>query len=84
MGEVTLKNNNTPGKAALSGKKGDLLSILFLALLTLLFFGRVVFYGRVLLPLDMVFSAEPWQSESPDPSTRPAWNPEITDAIWQF
>jgi len=62
----------------------DLLSILFLAILTILFMWRVVFLGQVLLPLDEIYTSEPWRSESLLKPTGPVWNPSMTDAIWQF
>ena len=62
----------------------DWLALGFFGAVTVLFMWRVVFGGKVLLPLDMVFSAEPWRSEAAEHLTRQPWNSEITDAIWQF
>ncbi len=55
-----------------------------LASLTALFMWRVVIGGRVLLPLDAIGTVEPWRSEAGLQLAAPIWNPEITDAIWQF
>ena len=46
---------------------------------------RVVFDARVMMPLDMAYTVEPWKSESSSPfhEAQP-WNWLITDAVWQF
>jgi hypothetical protein len=62
----------------------DLMAFGFLVLLTAVFMWRVVFGGKVLLPLDMVYRAEPWRTEAAKQITGQPWNYEITDAIWQF
>ena len=56
----------------------------FLAILTIVFMWRVVFAGKVLLPLDMVFSAEPWRTEAAEDLTGKPWNIEVADSTWQF
>lgn len=65
----------------LTAFRQDVAALLVLVLLVLLFMWRVVFAGRVLLPLDTVFLMEPWKSEAPH-SDAPVWNPTITDAVW--
>ena len=40
----------------------DLRAALFLLALTLLFFGRVLFTGQVLLPIDSLYSQLPWSA----------------------
>ena len=67
---------------ALRSKQADAAALLFLSLVVLLFMGRVVFLGKVLLPLDTVYVMEPWSSETAGLS-EPPWNPIITDAVWQ-
>ena len=63
----------------------DRLALVILATLVAIFMWRVVFAGKVMMPLDMVYTVEPWKSESFSPfrETKP-WNWLITDAIWQF
>ncbi|MDP1624403.1 MAG: YfhO family protein [bacterium] len=55
-----------------------------LALLTLsaIFMWRVVFLGQVMMPLDAIYSFEPWHSEMPEFVPNSIWNPLLTDAIW--
>jgi len=65
-------------------KGKDWLAIALLAGLALLFFWRIVFLGQVLLPADMIYTAEPWKSEAEPKLEGIPWNPVITDAIWQF
>ncbi len=67
-----------------SERQKDWFSLAFLAVVTTIFMWRVVFLGKVLLPLDVVYTAEPWHSESPEIFYGPLWNPVVTDAIWQF
>lgn len=61
----------------------DWLSLSILALLALAFLWRVVLLGEVLLPADMIYTAEPWLSESSITFAEPLWNPEVSDSIWQ-
>jgi hypothetical protein len=57
---------------------------LALVALTAIFMGRVVFLGQVMLPLDAIYSYEPWSSEKPGIGPNPIWNPTLTDTIWLF
>jgi Bacterial membrane protein YfhO len=66
----------------LAARKTDAAALILLSLLVLCFMWRVVFLGKVLLPLDAVLVMEPWRSETADISD-PVWNPIITDAVWQ-
>lgn len=68
----------------ISKRRKDWFSLGFLVLLTTIFMWRVVFLKEVLLPLDVVYTVEPWRSESPEIIKGPLWNPVVTDAIWQF
>ncbi len=63
----------------------DRLALVILAALVAIFMWRVVFNGKVMMPLDMAYTVEPWKSESFSPfdETQP-WNWLITDAVWQF
>lgn len=70
-------------KHRFTDRQKDLASLVLLVCLTFILLWRVVFLGHVLLPLDMVFKFEPWNSEVAQLKSAP-WNPEITDAIWQF
>lgn len=65
----------------LASRKTDAAALVLLALLVLFFMWRVVFLGKVLLPLDAVLVTEPWKSETAGISD-PVWNPIITDAVW--
>lgn len=65
-------------------ERRDWLLVLFIAMLTITFMWRVVFLGKVLLPLDVVYTVEPWRSETSEVVQGPLWNPVVTDAIWQF
>ena len=69
-------------KTRFTGRQLDGLAAGLLLLLAALFLWRVVFLGRILLPLDSIFAAEPWRSESPAKFPGPDWNPLITDSIW--
>ncbi len=62
----------------------NLLSILLLALITLAFFWRVPLQGRVLLPLDVLHTYEPWRSEIPGALGIQIWNSWRSDEIRQF
>jgi hypothetical protein len=62
----------------------SLLSILVLLVLALLFFWRVPFQGRVLLPLDVLHTYEPWWSEVPGAFGVDLWNPWLSDGVRQF
>ena len=64
--------------------KESALSIQFLLLLTLLFFWRVPVQGKVLLPLDVLHTYEPWRSEVPGAFGIQIWSPWLTDAIRQY
>lgn len=61
----------------------DVLAVLCMAVLTILFMGRVVFQGKVLLPLDMLYTSEPWRSETSVNFNGQVWNKWVTDVIWQ-
>lgn len=63
--------------------QSNLISILVLFLLTLLFFWRVPVEGKVLLSLDMLYTYEPWRSETPGALGIPLWNPRLTDEVRQ-
>ena len=65
-------------------KVQDWLAVVFLTSLVLLFFWRIVFLGQVLLPADMIYTAEPWKSEATPKLTGTPWNTDITDVIWQL
>ncbi len=65
-------------------RKLDGICIMILAVLTVIFLWRVVFLGDYLLPLDMLYTEEPWKTESPEKPAPPIWNPIVTDSIWQF
>jgi hypothetical protein len=65
-------------------ERRDWLLVLFIAMLTITFMWRVVFLGKVLLPLDVLYTVEPWRSETSEVVQGPLWNPVVTDAIWQF
>jgi hypothetical protein len=58
--------------------------VLFLAGLTVLYAWRVTIHGDLLLPLDVLFTVEPWRSEALDQPMGPLWNPLLSDAIWLF
>ncbi|MCG3210492.1 MAG: hypothetical protein FOGNACKC_04123 [Anaerolineae bacterium] len=64
--------------------KADLLAIFSILLLTLLFFWRMPVEGKVLLPLDLLHTYEPWRSEVPGALGVQVWNPWQSDAIRQF
>lgn len=61
-----------------------LLSLTALLLLTLLFFWRVPVQGRILLPLDVLHTYEPWRSEIPGALGIHLWNPWLSDGVRQF
>jgi hypothetical protein len=63
--------------------RGDVLALLFILTTVALFMGRVVFLGRVLVPLDIVYGNRPWKSES-TVDFNPVWNPFLSDVVWQF
>lgn len=52
-----------------------------LLLLSLLFFWRVPVLGYVLLPLDNLYTYEPWRSEVYGANAIPLWNPATTDGV---
>jgi hypothetical protein len=62
----------------------DLLSGLLLLFVTLLFFWRAPLQGRVLLPLDVLYTYEPWRSEVPGALGMRLWNPWLSDEVRQF
>ena len=63
----------------------DRLALVVLSVLVVIFMWRVVIGGKVMMPLDMVYTVEPWKSESFSPfSEAQPWNWLITDAVWQF
>lgn len=59
----------------------NFVSISILLLLALLFFWRVPLQGRVLLPLDVLYTYEPWRSEVPGALGVRIRNPWLSDAI---
>ncbi len=61
----------------------DGVSIVVLLLLTLLFFWRVPVQGKILLPLDVLHTYEPWRSEIPGALGIPLWNSRLTDGVRQ-
>lgn len=65
-------------------RQSNLISVLLLLLLTLLFFWRVPLQGRVLLPLDVLHTYEPWWSEVPGAFGIDLWNPWLSDGVRQF
>jgi hypothetical protein len=62
----------------------DLVGLLLLIFLVLLFFWRVPVQGKVLLPLDVLHTYEPWRSEVPGALGVQAWNPWLTDSIRKY
>jgi hypothetical protein len=62
----------------------DWIAILFLAFLTIVFLWRVVLLGQVLLPADVIYTAEPWKSEIREVEESDLWSPNLTDQIWSF
>ncbi len=67
-----------------SSRQLDLISVLALLFLTLLFFWRVPIQGRVLLPLDVLHTYEPWRSEMPGALGLRVWNSWLTDPVRQY
>jgi hypothetical protein len=59
-------------------------AILSILALSTIFMWRVVILGQVMLPLDAIYSYEPWLSEMPEVNPNPIWNPLLTDTIWEF
>jgi hypothetical protein len=59
----------------------DMLSLILLLALSLLFFWRVPLLGHVLLPLDNLYTYEPWRSEIHGASAIPLWNPATSDGV---
>jgi hypothetical protein len=59
----------------------DVLSLVFLLALSLLFFWRVPLLGYVLLPLDNLYTYEPWRSEIHGANAIPLWNPATSDGV---
>lgn len=76
---TSIKNRFDP-----SSRQLDFISISFLFSLALLFFWRVPFQGRVLLPLDVLYTYEPWRSEVPGALGVQLWNPWLSDGVRQF
>jgi hypothetical protein len=62
----------------------DWIAILFLGCLTIVFLWRVVLMGQVLLPADVIYTAEPWKSEIREIKESDLWSPNLTDQIWSF
>ncbi|MFN8458348.1 MAG: YfhO family protein [Anaerolineae bacterium] len=62
----------------------NILSVFILFLLTLVFFWRVPLQGRVLLPLDTLFTYEPWRSEVPGALGVQVRNPWLSDGIRHY
>jgi hypothetical protein len=59
----------------------EIASLLLLLGLVLLFFWRVPVLGHVLLPLDNLYTYEPWRSEVPGANAIPLWKPATTDGV---
>lgn len=59
----------------------DIVSVATLLLLTLVFFWRVPVQGRILLPLDTLFTYEPWRSEISGALGVRVWNPWLSDGV---
>ena len=59
----------------------DMLSLILLLSLSLLFFWRVPLLGYVLLPLDNLYTYEPWRSEIHGANAIPLWNPATSDGV---
>lgn len=59
----------------------DLLAIGALALLVILFFARVLFFGKIFLPLDLLPFQYPWRAEGPI-KIGPVVNFEPSDAVY--
>ena len=80
MDRVGIKHSKPPQR-----HHRDRLALVVLATLVAIFMWRVVFDGKVMMPLDMAYTVEPWKSESFSPfrEAQP-WNWLITDAVWQF
>jgi hypothetical protein len=64
--------------------KKDILAVLFLLFITLAFFWRVPIQGKVLLPLDVLHTYEPWRSEVPGALGMQLWNPWRSDEVRLF
>jgi hypothetical protein len=72
-----------PGRLSRT-RRLDLLCVLLLAGVAFLYLWRVTIQGDLLLPLDLVYSIEPWRSEAANKPAGPPWNPILSDTIWQF
>ena len=59
----------------------DIVSVATLLVLTLVFFWRVPVQGRILLPLDTLFTYEPWRSEISGALGVRVWNPWLSDGV---
>ncbi|HEX2998635.1 MAG TPA: hypothetical protein VHR86_00070, partial [Armatimonadota bacterium] len=66
-------------------RRGDLLCILLLGILTAAYFWRCLFTSAVLLPTDIVLRLQPWRSYSPQlfPEFQRIYNP-LLDIILLF
>ncbi|MFN8454588.1 MAG: YfhO family protein [Anaerolineae bacterium] len=68
----------------LSWLQENIVSVLILFLLALLFFWRVPLQGRVLLPLDTLYTYEPWRSEIPGALGVQVRNPWLSDGVRHY
>ena len=60
----------------------DKICIGLLLVITVVFFWRITLLGQILLPLDFLFTVEPWRSEAANIAPGSMWNTEGSDAVW--